>query len=267
MSARTASFNPFSLSNSNSNHIDDWDSEPDFSVLPTIPSPESRTSTLPILPNPHTRSLPPIQAPQRPHPPPTFNMDPNEHNQFYYHAPSAYPQYAHSYAASSGPSNPTSPQNGYVPIYTDASGPPPQSTPLYQPYTGPVAGQADQPSPQTLEEHELKRLRNTAASARFRAKKKQREAQLESAAREKKERLEALEKRIHDLEEENKWLKALIMEKKDVAGEVARLRERFGRVEEEMREFDGESKDGVGTSAGAGADVSGKGKGKEKELS
>jgi hypothetical protein len=67
------------------------------------------------------------------------------------------------------------------------------------------------------------------------------------------------------LEEENKWLKALIMEKKDVAGEVARLRERFGRVEEEMREFDGESKDGVGTGNGEGASGSKKGKEKETE--
>lgn len=72
--------------------------------------------------------------------------------------------------------------------------------------------------------------------------------------------MEALEKRIHDLEEENKWLKALIMEKKDVAGEVARLRERFGRVEEEMREFDGESKDGVGTTTAAAGGNFGKGK-------
>lgn len=188
-------------------------------------------------------------------------MDPNDHSQYYYHPPPVYQPYAHSYAASSGPSNPTSPQNGYVPIYSDT---PPtvaqQSTPLYSNYASSLPAQGGPASPQTLEEHELKRLRNTAASARFRAKKKQREAQLESAAREKKERLEALEKRIHDLEEENKWLKALIMEKKDVAGEVARLRERFGRVEEEMREFDGESKDGVGT----GADGKG-GKGKNKE--
>ena len=88
-------------------------------------------------------------------------------------------------------------------------------------------------------------MRNTAASARFRAKKKQREALLESSAREKKEKLEALEKRIQDLEEENKWLKALIMEKKDVAGEVQRMRERYGAVAEEMKEF--EHKDGVGT--------------------
>lgn len=93
----------------------------------------------------------------------------------------------------------------------------------------------------------MKRLRNTAASARFRAKKKQRQTQLETSAREKKEKLEALEKRIQDLEEENKWLKALIVEKRDVSGEVRRMRERFGMVEEEMREFVGEHTDGVGT--------------------
>ena len=189
-------------------------------------------------------------------------MDPNKHRQFYYHTTPPYPQYA----TSSGRSNTSSPQNGFVLIYSDATAtaapqPPSRSSLSYQSYAGPIAGEPDQPLPQTLEDHELKRLRNTAASARFRAKKKQREAQLESAAKEKKERLEALEKRIHDLEEENKWLKALIMEKKDVAGEVVRLRERFGRVEEEMREFDGEIKDDAGMSASASAST----KGKERE--
>lgn len=57
---------------------------------------------------------------------------------------------------------------------------------------------------------EDKRRRNTAASARFRIKKKQREQALEQAAKE-------LERRVHDLEEENNrlttengWLKSLI---------------------------------------------------------
>lgn len=40
------------------------------------------------------------------------------------------------------------------------------------------------------------------------------------------------------------------MEKKDVAGEVQRLRERFGAVAEEMKEF--EHTDGVGTGKGKG---------------
>lgn len=61
----------------------------------------------------------------------------------------------------------------------------------------------------------MKRLRNTAASARFRAKKKMREQTLESQAREKRERLERLENRIAELERENSFLKGLIMGPKD----------------------------------------------------
>jgi Basic region leucine zipper len=67
-----------------------------------------------------------------------------------------------------------------------------------------------------LEEHDLKRLRNTAASARFRAKKKLREQSLESSAQQKREKLAALEARIRQLETENKWLKSLIIEKHNI---------------------------------------------------
>lgn len=61
----------------------------------------------------------------------------------------------------------------------------------------------------------MKRLRNTAASARFRAKKKQREQTLEQQAREKKQALEKLESRIRELEQENRFLKGLIMGPKE----------------------------------------------------
>lgn len=60
---------------------------------------------------------------------------------------------------------------------------------------------------------EDKRRRNTAASARFRVKKKQKEQQLEKTAKEMTERVQALEQRIQQLELENKWLKGLIVEK------------------------------------------------------
>jgi hypothetical protein len=136
------------------------------------------------------------------------------------------------------------PQPGFVPLYTSASAGHYQSTDLaYQPYASSSSGPT---SPQTLEEHELRRLRNTAASARFRAKKKAREASLERSTRSQKEKLQSLEDRIKELEEENKFLKNLIMEKKDVKEEVARLRAKYGAVREEMKEF--EHKDGVGTS-------------------
>lgn len=60
---------------------------------------------------------------------------------------------------------------------------------------------------------EDKRRRNTAASARFRVKKKQREQALEKTAREMTEKNEGLEKRIGELEQENRWLKNLLVEK------------------------------------------------------
>ncbi|KAL7274986.1 hypothetical protein RUND412_002080 [Rhizina undulata] len=60
---------------------------------------------------------------------------------------------------------------------------------------------------------EDKRRRNTAASARFRVKKKQREQILERTSKEMTERCAKLEQRVNQLEMENKWLKNLIIEK------------------------------------------------------
>lgn len=74
-------------------------------------------------------------------------------------------------------------------------------------------------SPESLEEasrfaaEEDKRRRNTAASARFRIKKKQREQALEKTAKELNEKVSSLELKINQLEMENKWLKNLITEK------------------------------------------------------
>lgn len=62
---------------------------------------------------------------------------------------------------------------------------------------------------------EDKRRRNTAASARFRVKKKQREQALEKSAKEMSDRVQALEAKITQLETENTWLKKLILEKND----------------------------------------------------
>jgi hypothetical protein len=78
-----------------------------------------------------------------------------------------------------------------------------------------------------LEEHDLKRLCNTAASARFRVKKRLREQGLERSAREKKEKLAALEARVRQLEAENKWLKSLIIEKYNTKEDIVVLRESF----------------------------------------
>ncbi|KAG9318488.1 hypothetical protein JVU11DRAFT_579 [Chiua virens] len=58
---------------------------------------------------------------------------------------------------------------------------------------------------------EDKRRRNTAASARFRLKKKEREAALERRARELEERVVELERECEGLRRENGWLKGLVV--------------------------------------------------------
>ncbi|GAA6055455.1 hypothetical protein JCM3770_002835 [Rhodotorula araucariae] len=75
--------------------------------------------------------------------------------------------------------------------------------------------------PSSLKEDELNRLaieedkrrRNTAASARFRVKKKQREQALEQTAKELKERVAILEKEVDTLRTENGWLRSLVVDK------------------------------------------------------
>ncbi|KIW05271.1 uncharacterized protein PV09_03803 [Verruconis gallopava] len=64
-----------------------------------------------------------------------------------------------------------------------------------------------------LAAEEDKRRRNTAASARFRVKKKQREQALEKTAKEMTEKAAMLETKVQQLEMENKWLKGLITER------------------------------------------------------
>ncbi|CAO3704076.1 unnamed protein product, partial [Rhizopus stolonifer] len=60
-----------------------------------------------------------------------------------------------------------------------------------------------------------KRKRNTAASARFRIKKKMKEKELQSTASEMTGKAESMKQRVQDLEKEVKWLKALVVEKDD----------------------------------------------------
>lgn len=104
-----------------------------------------------------------------------------------------------------------------------------------------------------LAAEEDKRRRNTAASARFRVKKKQREQALEKSAKEMSEKVQALEGRINQLETENKWLKNLITERgerKQVEGEdVAALWKKYSEGVKSDDRIKGERKDGVGTKA------------------
>lgn len=78
-----------------------------------------------------------------------------------------------------------------------------------------------------LAAEEDKRRRNTAASARFRIKKKQREQALEKSAKDMTDKVTALENRINLLETENRWLKNLVMEKNDGNEEITAMFKEF----------------------------------------
>ncbi|KAL1914217.1 uncharacterized protein VTP21DRAFT_9670 [Calcarisporiella thermophila] len=71
-----------------------------------------------------------------------------------------------------------------------------------------------------LAAEEDKRRRNTAASARFRIKKKQREQALERTAKEMTAKAEMLEGRVKELEMEIKWLRSLVVEKDPRLGDI-----------------------------------------------
>lgn len=113
----------------------------------------------------------------------------------------------------------------------------------------------DPTSQHTLDENarvaaeEDKRRRNTAASARFRVKKKQREQALEKTAKEMSERVSVLETRIQQLETENTWLKGLITEKNGgtkTSSDVSAILKKH--IEENAGErITGSRTDGVGT--------------------
>ncbi|KOS20397.1 Regulatory protein cys-3 [Escovopsis weberi] len=74
---------------------------------------------------------------------------------------------------------------------------------------------------------EDKRRRNTAASARFRIKKKQREQALEKSAKEMSDKVAALESKVSQLETENKWLKNLLVEKNEGSEDIVALWKEF----------------------------------------
>lgn len=147
--------------------------------------------------------------------------------------------------------------NGYhIPTYS-----PPGSTSPISPQFDKPAGEkrkldaiTDPNSVQAIDEpsriaaEEDKRRRNTAASARFRVKKKQREQALEKTAKDMTEKVSVLESKITQLEMENKWLKSLITEKNESSADIAAMYKKFAKENSEARST-GERTDGVGTSA------------------
>ena len=85
---------------------------------------------------------------------------------------------------------------------------------------------------------EDKRRRNTAASARFRVKKKQREQALERTVKDASDKTSKLEARVNQLEMENKWLKDLITDKQAAQSreEIDVAYQKFKRESEERDE-------------------------------
>lgn len=100
-----------------------------------------------------------------------------------------------------------------------------------------------------LAAEEDKRRRNTAASARFRVKKKQREQALERTVKEVQEKNSKLEAKVNQLEMENKWLKDLITEKKGIQSkeEMAAAYQQYRKESEERDLKVSEHTTGVGT--------------------
>lgn len=88
---------------------------------------------------------------------------------------------------------------------------------------------------------EDKRRRNTAASARFRIKKKQREQALEKSAKEMTEKVTALENKVSQLETENKWLKNLLVEKNEGSDDITALWKEFTKHASEKTKSTAES--------------------------
>lgn len=96
---------------------------------------------------------------------------------------------------------------------------------------------------------EDKRRRNTAASARFRVKKKQREQALEKTVKEQTDKNTVLETEISRLRMENKWLKDLVTEKNESKDDIAELWRKFHKDGADTSSTV-QRKDGVGTVKG-----------------
>ena len=113
--------------------------------------------------------------------------------------------------------------------------------------TDPNAMSPDEKSRLAAEED--KRRRNTAASARFRVKKKQREQSLETTVKEVQAKNSKLEVKVTQLELENKWLKDLITEKNGISSkeEMAAAYQQYRKESEERDVKAGEHTTGVGT--------------------
>ncbi|KAK2589941.1 hypothetical protein QQS21_012375 [Conoideocrella luteorostrata] len=109
------------------------------------------------------------------------------------------------------------------------------------PASTPVSQQVNFQEASRVAAEEDKRRRNTAASARFRIKKKQREQALEKSAKEMNDKVSALENKVSQLETENKWLKNLLVEKNEGSDDITALWKDFTKHVNEKNKAAAES--------------------------
>jgi hypothetical protein len=86
---------------------------------------------------------------------------------------------------------------------------------FHAPYSDSAASSAPSDDPVIADAEEDKRKRNQAASARFRQKKKQREAHMLELSRDAVEKNKKLEGELEGLKRENTFLRQLLVEKVD----------------------------------------------------
>lgn len=143
-------------------------------------------------------------------------------------------------------------QPGHFPLLPNYGSPTSPTSPGYDQSTK-KRKLDDVAAPQNMDEgarvaaEEDKRRRNTAASARFRVKKKQREQALEQNAKEMQDKATRLEQKVQQLETENAWLKGLITEKS--GGTTRDLKALLSKHEEASGRSSPTHTEGVGTKA------------------
>lgn len=126
-------------------------------------------------------------------------------------------------------------QHQHLPSQPQLQAPPQPAVTQSQPTTVPSKRKSDATTTSEadrLAQEEDKRRRNTAASARFRIKKKEREKNLEKTVKDVTSKNSALESRVSQLEMENRWLRNLIVEKNGSAISEGDLSGMFHKYQE-----------------------------------
>ncbi|EGD93952.1 hypothetical protein TESG_01481 [Trichophyton tonsurans CBS 112818] len=126
-------------------------------------------------------------------------------------------------------------QHQHLPSQPQLQAPPQPAVTQSQPATVPSKRKSDATTTSEadrLAQEEDKRRRNTAASARFRIKKKEREKNLEKTVKDVTSKNSALESRVSQLEMENRWLRNLIVEKNGSAISEGDLSGMFHKYQE-----------------------------------